>query len=154
MLVVFAGYAGVSFYFNYFFHDFNRSTTVQFYALQKRSVFIPEVTSLLREAVRTGNMIYLQRNMRAFFPPPLESSVMRFLQDIIDAMFNIEAIMRNYKKTGNADIFPRYFELTRKLDSSQFCAIVDTLPGRQLGRIVLPVTAQPARWSIKVHNKA
>ncbi len=64
VLVVFAGYGGVSFYFNYFFHDFNRTTTVQFYALQKRSVFIPEVTSLLREAVRTGNMIYLQRNMR------------------------------------------------------------------------------------------
>ncbi len=63
---------------------------------------------------------------------------MRFLQDIIDAMFNVEAIMRDYQKIGSADIFPRYFELNRKLDSSQFCAIVDTLPGRQLGRIVLP----------------
>ncbi len=62
VLLSFGGYGGISLYFNAFFHDYNKTTTAQFFTLQKRSVLIPSISSFLREAVKTGHMIYLLRN--------------------------------------------------------------------------------------------
>ena len=49
-------------------------------------------------------------------------------EEQISDMFAIEAAIKEYEKYGNRDIFPRYFAMARRLDSIEFCDIVDGLP--------------------------
>ncbi len=64
VLSVFLAYGALSLYYNYFFHDYNRTITAQLYVLHKRGINVPIVSSLLREAVSTGKKEYLIRNPR------------------------------------------------------------------------------------------
>jgi hypothetical protein len=51
-------------------------------------------------------------------------------------MFAIESAMKKYEKNGNRDIFPRYFERSLRLDTAEFCSIVQALPTKLAGRML------------------
>lgn len=66
ILIVFLIYGGVSLYFNYFVHDFTKSTLTQFYTLLKRSLYIPTISCMLRLALTERNKKYILKNNSIF----------------------------------------------------------------------------------------
>jgi len=63
ILTVFLVYGAVSLYFNYFVHDYSRSSMTHFYNLLKRSLYIPTITTMIRMAITEKNSKYLSPNL-------------------------------------------------------------------------------------------
>ncbi len=128
MLGVFAAYGGLSLYLNYYFHDFNRTTTTHLYVLHKRAINIPIVSSLLREGIMTGNRDYLIRTPGKTWVDAIGNPQSKVAEEQITDMFAIEAAVKEYEKYGSRDIFPRYFAMAKRLDTYEFCDLVDGFP--------------------------
>jgi len=118
-------YGGVSLYFNYYLYDFNKSTTDFFYQLSKRNVYGVVLSGMMREAVRVRNKDLLNKNP--------DSNGEKYMQDYMDEIVYVEERVKKYKLTGDKRIFKKYFELTDKLDSAEFCDYVDSYQIGQTG---------------------
>jgi len=59
-------YGTISIWFNYYLHDFNKSTTEFFYQLSLRNVYGVVTTGMMREAVRIRDKSLLLKNPSIF----------------------------------------------------------------------------------------
>jgi len=66
ILSVFMLYSGISLYFNWFIHDFSRTSIRHFYDLLKRSLHVPTINMLIRMAITEKNYQYVSRNLSIF----------------------------------------------------------------------------------------
>ncbi len=123
VLLFFLLYGCGSLYFNYYVHDFNNTTTSFFYELTKRNTYATSIGLLMREAVRVRN-----KNLLQYSGDPDNM----YMMDYIDGAWEVESIVKDYNtRTADARIFKNYLALSERLDTSEFCNLVD---GYQVGQ--------------------
>ncbi len=135
---MFLVYGGLSLYFNYYVHEFNAVTTAHYEVLLQRGLYVSNIAVLVRAAVYLRSQKYIGYGTGMMISHRTSGKIDGTLygQDILAQMLNIEDSMKKFEKEGSHSIFSRYFQTVALLDSSQFCATVDSLG--------LPLTASAA----------
>jgi hypothetical protein len=124
--ILFLGYGGASFYFNYYLHNINDEAVSMFFVLNKRNIYATSASLFIKEATTNGDKKLVSHNVGTCpsFTRVAPGGKM-YLLDMVDSIMKIESHVLHFQKYASDWIYGNYLALARRADSSELCAVSD-----------------------------
>ncbi|MDR3548446.1 MAG: hypothetical protein P4M11_09325 [Candidatus Pacebacteria bacterium] len=133
VFLLFFGYSGFALYFNNYVHNKNAEASELLFALCKRTLYVFNMNFLLVEGMLTNSTLMVGNN------PYADGKL--YMMDIVDEMLRIDALVKDFQKSGSRLIYGDYLDLMDQAEGPAFCNVSDVYSD-------IPISIYTTCWGI------